>query len=185
MKYFIGIFILIISYQFATPLYVFNSYNTTDYVYIINNHKNKEPTFLVRNSIDITIPVQAVERSYQFAPNRDGSNIRCLTTRSPAATDIGPYNSIYLIFENGKEMPYRLAVFHIGKIAKVNAFKKISDSRYNIDVSMYTYDDFYTQENVIIVIDITNILTENAKKDKEGLNFEGHVESFIFIRIQR
>ena len=95
----------------------------------IENTLSVNETFIIKNSKSVSLPIETIDQVYKFKPNQTGGSFRCLTTYSAYATDFGPYNELYFLFDNAYEMPHRTAIFKVGNLARIISFKKTSNSK--------------------------------------------------------
>lgn len=140
--------------------------------------------FVIKNSKSISLPIETIDKIHRFKANEKGGSFRCITTYSPYATDVGAYNELYFIFDNTYEMPHRTAIFKIGNLARINSFKKISNSKYEIKGWMFHYNKFLTNEEVVITVDASNVINQENKHDKDNTHFEGDISSKIVVSIE-
>jgi len=141
-------------------------------------------TFVISNSKSISLPIESIDKIHWFNANEKGGGFRCVTTGSPGATDVGAYNELYFLFENDYEMPHRTATFKIGNLGHINSFKKISKSKYEIKGWMFEYSRLYTEEDVVITIDASNVINQEIKHDNDNTDFEGEMSSKIVVYIE-
>ena len=84
-------------------------------------------------------------------------------------------------------MPNRTAVFKVGNLASINSFKKISNSKYEIQGVMFSYNGFFTEEEVVITIDASDIISQEKKHDEDNnahTSYEGNMGSKIVVCIE-
>ena len=141
-------------------------------------------TFVISNSKSVSLPIETIDKLHKFKANEKGGSFRCVTTGSASATDVGAYNELYFLFDNAYEMPHRTAIFKIGNLAQINSFKKISNSKYEIKGWMFDYNEFYTEEEVVITIDASNVINQENKHDTDNTGFEGEMSSKIVVSIE-
>ena len=141
-------------------------------------------TFVISNSKSISLPIESIDKIHWFNANEKGGGFRCVTTGSRDATDVGAYNGLYFLFDNEYEMPHRTATFKIGNLGQINSFKKISKSKYEIKGWMFEYSRLYTEEDVVITIDASNVINQENKHDKDNTHFEGEMSSKIVVYIE-
>ena len=145
---------------------------------------NVSKTFVISNSKSVALPIETIDKLHKFKANEKGGGFRCVTTGSPGATDVGAYNELYFLFENDYEMPHRTATFKIGNLGHINSFKKISKSKYEIKGWMFEYSRLYTEEDVVITIDASNVINQEIKHDNDNTDFEGEMSSKIVVYIE-
>lgn len=148
--------------------------------------KNAERNvFSIKNSKNVSLPIGEIGKLHPFEPNEVGGSFRCVSTQSLAATDFGPYNDLYFLFDNEYEMPHRSAVFKIGSLASISSFKKIADSKYQVIGMMFSNANFQTFDEVVITIDATNLLNLEAKYKKEDSEIEGEIDSEVIVSVNK
>jgi hypothetical protein len=140
-------------------------------------------SFVIRNSSNVSIPIETIDKVHKFEINKNFGGFRCITTGNFGATDYGPYCELYFIFDNTTEMPHRNAVFHIGNVAAFSSFKKVSETEYQITGEMFSNGKFETNEKVLITIDTTKLLEIEKKLIRENNDSEGDLESEILVSI--
>ena len=145
---------------------------------------NERETFVISNSKSVSLPIETIDKLHKFKANERGGGFRCVTTGSASATDVGPYNELYFLFDNAYEMPHRTAIFKIGNLAQINSFKKISNSKYEIKGFMFENNKFFIEEEVIITIDASDVINQENKHDKDDSGFEGDMSSKIVVSIE-
>ena len=151
---------------------------------IIEQVSSLSEVFVIENSKSVSLPIETIDKIHKFKANENGGSFRCVTTGSAAATDFGPYNELYFIFDNAYEMPHRTAIFKIGNLARINSFKKISNSKYEVKGQMFDYNDFFTEKEVVIRIDASNVINQEKKHDTDDTGFEGEMSSKITVSIE-
>lgn len=147
---------------------------------MLNESKN---SFTIKNSTNISIPIENIDKIHNFDRNEKFGNFRCITTGSFGASDYGPYCELYFIFDNNFETPHRNAVFHVGNLAAISSFKKVSESVYQIVGEMFSNDNFESNGTVIITIDATKVLEIEKKLNRDANNYEGDLDSEILVSI--
>ena len=140
--------------------------------------------FVIKNSKSISLTIETIDKIHKFKANEKGNIFRCITTYSADATDFGPYNKLYFLFDNAYEMPHRRAIFKIGNLARINSFKKISNSKYEIKGYMFDNNEFFIEEEVVIIIDASNVINQENKHDIDNSDFEGDMSSKIVVSIE-
>ena len=145
---------------------------------------NVSEIFVISNSKSVLLPIEAIDKIHNFKANENGDSFRCVTTSSRSATDFGPYNELYFLFDNASEMPHRSATFKVGNLAQINSFKKISNSKYEIKGWMFDYNGVSTEEKIVITIDASNVIKQENKHDKDNTDFEGDMSSKIVVSIE-
>lgn len=139
--------------------------------------------FIVKNSVDISIPVEKIDLVHRFESNETGGGFHCVTTSENSATDYGPYRELYFVFENEYEMPHRTAVYHIGSLGQISSFKKRSSGIYEVEGHLFSHDGKEIQAKVKITIDANAVIEVNSALDKADENVEGDMQSQIIVTV--
>lgn len=145
--------------------------------------KDGNNSFTIKNSSNISMPIETIDKIHKFEINKDFGGFRCITTGNFGATDYGPYCELYFVFDNANEMPHRNAVFHVGNLAVISSFKKVSEAEYQIIGEMFSNEKYESNETVIINIDATKVLETEKKLIRDNNYSEGNLESEILVRI--
>jgi hypothetical protein len=158
--------------------------NSSNQRIVPDNHHQRDIFFNIQNTEEeITLQIDIIDEYHKFnIDDNFGGSFRFVKTYSPGATDFGPYQDLYLIYENGVEFPHRLAVYKIGDFGFIDSFKKLSDSHYQITGIMLYNDHVETDEQVVLIIDGSDIVN---KEMALGDNFEivGHISSELMVRL--
>jgi len=158
---------------------------------LINENNNPEEqinllkeSFVISNSKNVSLPVETIDKVHKFKRNEKGGSFRCVTTASGGATDVGAYNELYFIFDNGFEMPYRTAIFKIGNLGEINSFKKITNSKYEIKGWMFDFKGIYSENEVVITIDASDVIKQENKHNANNTDFEGDLSSKLVVSVE-
>jgi len=140
-------------------------------------------SFVIKNLSNVSIPIETIDKVHKFEINDNFGGFRSITTRDFEATDFGPNCKLYFIFHNIIEKPHRTAVFHIGNLAAVSSFMKVSETEYQITGEMFSNGKFATNEKVLITINATKILEMEKKLRRDDNDYEGDLASEIVVSI--
>ncbi len=141
----------------------------------------KRQAFEIENINPVAIPLDKIDQVYKFKPENSGDNFRCVTTYSPFATDIGTYNELYLLFNNGCEMPHRSAIFLVGTFFDIVSFEKILESVFQIQCIMFEQNELFFRAEVSLRIDASDVVNKEKQYRSSGSMVEGAIPSKILV----
>lgn len=105
---------------FAAATFTLDIPSTNDCIASPYHHDN-DIFFKIENIENVSLPIDIIGEIYQFSDILPNGSFRCLRTSAPFATDFGPYQKLYLIYDNGFGLPHRLAIYEIGNLARINS----------------------------------------------------------------
>lgn len=169
----------VLSFSFVTK----SDFMTSNEITKISSIEESTSTFTIKNSLGASIAIETIDKVHKFEVNKNYGGFRCVTTGNFGSTDYGPYCELYFIFDNHTEMPHRSAVFHVGNLAKISSFKKVSEAEYQITGEMFSNGKFETEANVLITINASKVLEKEKKLQSTDDFSEGDMESQILVSI--
>ena len=176
----VGLFtISLVSFSFKSQDEISRTIEITTFTSIIDS-KNISMRTSVSN---ISVPIESIDKIHKFDSNEKYGGFRCVTTNSLGATDYGPYNELYFIFDNAFEMPHRTAIFKIGNLANITSFTKVSESEYQITGDMFSNENYESNEKVLITIDASKVLEKEKKIILNEKDIEGNFEAEIIVSV--
>lgn len=144
---------------------------------------NLEVSVRIKNIADKKISVLDIDELHKLKAGH--YYIKVVISGNRGATDFGTYRNVYLIFDNGYEMPNRNAVFEIGRISYLNSTMMISESEIVLDC--VGYEQEFKGEGDInvskVTIDISDVLMKEKLLDETSDDFEGSIESYVSLRV--
>ena len=141
---------------------------------------NKE--FWIANSDPIPqMSVLNIENIYSF--DFENRSVRLIVGGAGGATDYGPYRRAYLIFDNGYEMPWRYAVYHLGAFGSVSEVSKKSETELLIEAVLYSKleDSDCDYCNLNITLDLSDVIEKEKLLDEEWT--EGSITSDVKVLV--
>lgn len=115
-----------------------------------------------------------------------GGMVKLIITGTKGATDFGAYNSIYLVYENGSEMPYRYSTYFIGNFGGEMISQQISDDKLQFDLELFEHKDKKFCEYCLmrVIIDLAFIEDDLTRLDQGDDYYDGHFHSIIGIEVK-
>jgi len=144
---------------------------------------NTDNLIRIKNSETESINVKAINELYKF--KSENYYIRIIVSGSGGATDFGAYRNVFVVFDNGYEMPNRTAVFAIGRIGYLNDVTMTSESEIVLNCEGYG-QELNGEDNMNvskIIINISEVLKKEKAFDKASDYFEGSINSHVLVGI--
>jgi hypothetical protein len=145
--------------------------------------------FTIENGSELISPLDVDQlHKFEIVKNREVHEVKFIVMGSGGATDVGPYNEVYLVFDNGIEMPWRFAIYTLGKFYSVSNVTQINDHVFRIEGIQFVNfaKNIDCQAGgVEVVVDISALLHKEKELNtsNQHLYIEGSIESEIQISV--